>query len=165
MFKKRNRNNISKIIENNLDYLVRFAYFRLGERSEAEDVVYDAILKFLERNPNEIKPESIRLYLFRIVHNLCLDRLRYGKRELSLDDNINIEESPDDLYDLEEIERINDFLISLPQRESDVIRMRIVDNLSFVEISKILSIPQSTSKSRYKSGMEKLRRLVIKNKL
>lgn len=42
--------------------------------------------------------------------------------------------------------------------------MNVVDGLSFVEISSILSIPQSTAKSRYKSGMDKLRNLYINPK-
>lgn len=74
MFRKSKRNIVGKTIEENLDYLVAFAFYRLGNRAEAEDVVYDAVLRFLEKVPDEVKPESVRLYLFRIVHNLCLDR-------------------------------------------------------------------------------------------
>lgn len=82
MFKKIRHKTISRIIEDNLDYLVRFAYYRLGNHVEAEDLVYDAVLKFLERDTDNIKPESIRLYLFRIVHNLCQDYSRSNKRDL-----------------------------------------------------------------------------------
>lgn len=161
MFKKRNRNNINKIIEDNLDYLVRFAYYRIGNHIEAEDVVYDAVLRFLEKAPADIKPESVRLYLFRIVHNLCLDKTRAEHKCLVQIDEIDIEDKPTDILDLEDADRINGCLDSLPQREADVIRMNVIDNLSFVEISRILSIPQSTAKSRYKSGMDKLRKLLI----
>ena len=155
---------ISQIIEDNLDYLVRYAYYRLGNRNEAEDLVYDAILKFLEKDTKSINPESIRLYLFRIVHNLYLDRARAEKRALIPLDSIDIETKTDEILDLEEADRINSYLDSLPTRESDIVRMNVIDNLSFVEISQILSIPQSTAKSRFKSGMEKLRKLFINNK-
>lgn len=165
MFRKSSRNKISKIIESNLDYLVRFAYYRLGNRLDAEDLVYDAILKFLEKNTDSIKPESVRLYLFRIVHNLCIDRIRTEKKELVLSDNIEIEDSDEDVLDMEEVDRINGCLDNLPERESEIIRMNVVDNLSFVEISNILSIPQSTAKSRFKSGLNKLRNLFINNKM
>lgn len=165
MFRKMNHKIIGEIIEANLDYLVRFAYYRLGNRVDAEDLVYDAILKFLEKRPNDIKPESVRLYLFRIVHNLCLDRARAVKKGLIPIDGFDMEDSTDDVLDLDDIDRINACLDNLPQREADVIRMNVVDNLSFVEISNILSIPQSTAKSRYKSGMDKLRRLFFNNKM
>lgn len=165
MFGKTKRNNISRTIEDNLDYLVRFAYFRLGNHTEAEDLVYDAILRFLEKAPEDIKPESVRLYLFRIVHNLCLDKTRTERNDWVTINGIDVEDMTTDNLDSEDADRINACLDSLPKREADVIRMNVVDNLSFVEISGILSIPQSTAKSRYKSGMDKLRKLFINNKL
>lgn len=165
MFKKWKRNIINKIVEENLDYLVRFAYFRLGNREEAEDLVYDAVLRFLEKAPYDIRPESGRLYLFRIVHNLCNDKPRRGRKEWIPIDEIEVEDMTTEILDLEDAARINVCLDSLPLREADVIRMNVIDNLSFVEISGILSIPQSTAKSRYKSGIDKLRKLFINNKL
>lgn len=165
MFKKIRRKSVNRIIEDNLDYLVRFAYYRLGNRNEAEDIVYDAILKFLENNRKDIKPESVRLYLFKTVYNLCVDRTRTGKQNLIPIESIDIEESPEDLPDQEEADRINACLGRLPSREAEIIRMNVIDGLSFVEISNLLSIPQSTAKSRFKSGMDKLRKLFINNQM
>lgn len=165
MFKKIRRKSINRIIEDNLDYLVRFAYYRLGNRNEAEDIVYDAILKFLENNRRDIKPESVRLYLFKTVYNLCVDRTRTGKQNLIPIESIYIEESPEDGPDQEEADRINACLERLPSREAEIIRMNVIDGLSFVEISNLLSIPQSTAKSRFKSGMNKLRKLFINNQM
>lgn len=165
MLNKRKRNSVSKIVEENLDYLVRFAYFRLGNHEEAEDLVYDAILRFLEKAPDDIRPASVRLYLFRIVHNLCHDKIRTERKDWIPIDGIEVEDRTADILDLEDADRIIACLDSLPQREADVIRMNVIDNLSFVEISGILSIPQSTAKSRYKSGMDKLRKLFINRKM
>ena len=164
MFRKSKREIINGIIEDNLDYLVRFAYYRTSNRSVAEDIVYDAILKFLERKPENIRPESVRTYLFRIVHNLCHDRSRTGIRNLVSLEGLEIADTSSEIFDLEDADKINVCLDGLPTREAEVIRMNVVDNLSFVEISAILAIPQSTAKSRYKSGMDKLRKSFINNK-
>ena len=161
MFKKIRRKSVNRIIEDNLDYLVRFAYYRLGNRNEAEDIVYDAILKFLENNRRDIKPESVRLYLFKTVYNLCVDRTRPGKQHRISIESIDIEERSDQ----EEVDRINACLERLPSREAEIIRINVIDGLSFVEISNLLSIPQSTAKSRFKSGMDKLRKLFINNQM
>lgn len=164
MFRKSRHKTVSRIIEENLDYLVRFAYYRIGNRGEAEDLVYDAVLKFLERNNEKIKAESIRLYLFRIVYNLCQDYSRKQKQEMVPIGDLDVADTIDEVLDLEETDRINAILDSLPLREADIIRMNVVDGLSFVEISSILSIPQSTAKSRYKSGMDKLRNSYFNSK-
>lgn len=165
MLKNTRRKSINKIIESNLDYLVRFAYYRLGHRDEAEDVVYDAVLRFLEMDTDAVRPESVRLYLFRIVHNLCQDKARSGRHGLIPIDGLDIEDRADKALDMEDADRINACLESLPSREADIVRMNVIDGLSFVEISNILSIPQSTAKSRYKSGMDKLRKLFLTDKM
>ena len=70
MFGNRRR-NIDKEIEANLDALVRFAYYRVNDRAEAEDIVYEAVLRLLE---NSDKVNDVRSYLFRIVYNLIQDK-------------------------------------------------------------------------------------------
>ncbi|MDE5876096.1 MAG: RNA polymerase sigma factor [Muribaculaceae bacterium] len=160
MPKKSKRKYINEIIEDNLDYLVRFAYYRLNDRTEAEELVYEAVLRLLERDITKINPENVRMYLFRIVHNLCIDKSRFADcHTLSLD-NIDIADNNEILLDMEDADRLNDLLDRLPTRESDIIRMNIIDGLSFVEISNLLSIPASTAKSRFKAGVEKLRQSI-----
>ena len=109
MFKKIRRKSVNRIIGDNLDNYRK-----------------------------DIKPESVRLYLFKTVYNLCVDRTRTGKQNLIPIESIDIEESPEDLPDQEEADRINACLGRLPQ---------------------------STAKSRFKSGMDKLRKLFINNQM
>lgn len=160
------RQMIGNVIESNLNYLVRFATIRIGSKTDAEDVVHEAVRRFLETDISKIKQESIRMYLFRIVYNLCKDFYLTGQsvRSLTDIDNEIPDTSNDDDLDLEEIERLKSLLENLPEREAEVVRMNVMDELSFVEISQILSTPASTVKSRFKSGMDKLRKQYLKNR-
>ena len=156
---------LGDVIQNNLDYLVRFASIRVGSKSDAEDVVYEAIRRILETDLSKIRQDSIKMYLFRIVYNLCKDFFltRENVRPLSeIDDEIP-DSSNEDVLDLEEIERLNGILDNLPDKEAEIVRMSVIDELTFVEISQILSTPASTVKSRYKTGMEKLRKQYLIN--
>lgn len=159
------RQLLGEVIETNLNYLVRFATIRIGNRADAEDVVHEAVRKILETDHSKIKRGSLRMYLFRIVYNLCKDfyRAELNIRPLSETDEEIPDTSKDEDLDLEEIERLNGMLDNLPDREAEVVRMNVMDELSFVEISQILSTPASTVKSRFKSGMDKLRKQYIKN--
>lgn len=154
---------IEKIIEENLDYLVRFAFYRLRNKQDAEDIVYDAVLKFLKLNTTKINNTSLRLYLFKIVYNLCIDKM---KRQCVEYVPINEVEIHDNQEIIEEIlpKNIWNMIEKLHYKESEIIVMRVLDELSFVEISRILSVPQSTVKSRYKAGMDKLREMLKQNK-
>lgn len=159
------RQMLGEVIEANLNYLVRFATIRIGSKAEAEDVVHEAIKKMLETDISKIKRDSIRMYLFRVVYNLCKDFYLSDRntRLLSEEDNGIPDTSNEDELDMEEIERLNSMLEKLPEREAEVVRMNVMDELSFVEISQILSTPASTVKSRFKSGMDKLRKQYLKN--
>lgn len=148
------RRNIDVVIEANLDALVRFAYFRIGDRVEAEDIVYDAVLRLLE---NSNKVNDAKCYLFRIVYNLCQDKFRKKHVSIVPFENIDLHNETENQLDQDEIDRINRLLDGLPPNEEEIVRMNVVDELSFVEISRILNLPQSTAKSRFYSGMKKLR--------
>lgn len=157
---------LGDVIQNNLDYLVRFASIRVGSKSDAEDVVYEAVRRFLETDLSKIRQDSIKMYLFRIVSNLCKDFFltRENVRPLSeIDDEIP-DSSKENVLDLEEIDRLNSIIDNLPDKEAEIVRMSVIDELTFVEISQILSTPASTVKSRYKTGMEKLKIQYLKNK-
>ena len=160
------RQLLDEVIEANLNYLVRFATLRIGCKADAKDVVHEAVRRILETDISKIKQDSIRMYLFRVVYNLCKD-FYIGERSLrpltETDDEIP-DSSREEELDIEEIERLNTLLGTLPEREAEVVRMNVMDELSFVEISQILSTPASTVKSRFKSGMDKLRKQYIKNK-
>ncbi len=158
------RQTLDEVIESNLNYLVRFATIRIGNKMDAEDVVHEAVRRLLETDISKIKKDSLKMYLFRIVYNLCQD---YGTvlqriRPIREEDNEIEDLTIDEDLDYEEIERLNSLLDFLPEREAEVIRMNTMDELSFVEISQILSTPPSTIKSRFKSGMEKLRKQYFK---
>ena len=155
MFDSSKRKNIDKEIEANLNALVRFAYYRVNDRAEAEDMVYEAVLRLLE---NSNKVNDARSYLFRIVYNLIQDKYRQGRHVTVPCDGIDVAVADEnDMLDQEEINRINRLLDALPPNEAEVVRMNVVDELSFVEISRIIGAPQTTIKSRFYSGMKKLK--------
>ena len=95
-----------------------------------------------------------------IVNEQAIREVLVGAKVTDLDfcDGIDMPEvDENDKLDQEEINRINRLLDGLPPNEAEVVRMNVVDELSFVEISRLLGIPQTTIKSRFYSGMRKLK--------
>ncbi len=147
----------AQVVRENLDYLVRFAFFRTGHRELAEDLVHDAVVRFIEHRHPPVMPENMRAYLFRIVYNLCQESANGNRRCISIDEiDVTLDETEEERLDMEEAERINSILDAIPERQAEIVRMNVVDGLSFVESSRILSVPASTLKSRFKAGMDKL---------
>ena len=72
------RANAAESFEPHRPRLIRIAYRMLGSVADAEDVVQDAFLRWLDIDRNAIDtPEA---YLMRIVTRLCLDVLKSARR-------------------------------------------------------------------------------------
>ncbi len=158
MFESITRNMAGKVIGDNLDGLIRFAFFRLGDMVSAEDAVHDAVLKILDNPPSLLKAGNLKAYIYRAVYNNCMDIMRRNKlHEFVQLETVDINEGSDEEPDREEALRLYRLLKDIPEMESEIIRMNVIDELSFAEISRVLDIPVSTVKYRYKCGMSKMR--------
>ncbi|WP_296261732.1 MULTISPECIES: sigma-70 family RNA polymerase sigma factor [unclassified Pseudomonas] len=111
--------------------LLRLAAKFLGCRARAEDVVQDAFVKMLESDLSSIEPAR---YMFRVVRNLAIDRLRRQRLERNhgveteLDEQPRFEMSPERvLAGRESLSQLVGALNELPNR------MRIVFNLSQIQ--------------------------------
>lgn len=140
------------------EQLFRYAFLRLGNRSDAEDVVQEAFLKVASA---EIKPDNPKAYLFRTVANRSIDMLREKNRLTRLEERITVPSASDDWEAQEEHHRIEQLLRQLPEQQSEVIRLHIHAGLKFTEIAETLEEPVTTIKSRFSSGIERLKHLFI----
>jgi RNA polymerase sigma-70 factor, ECF subfamily len=153
----------SSFIRQHQNRLVRYAFFRIGNKEEAEDIVQNVMVALF------CKQEKIRHidkpvpYLFRMVGNACIDHLRKKPNAGSVSTD-EIRDIPVDGADREkeiiareEYERVNQLLGGIPGEQAEVIRMRIFDELSFTEIAEIMETPVTTVKSRFSYGIIKLR--------
>ena len=81
--KLNSNNNIEQLaewIDEWQEQLFRYAFYRVGNRSDAEDVVQDAFLKIASTTTPISNPKA---YLFRIVANGCVDSLRWRPKRSS----------------------------------------------------------------------------------
>lgn len=140
------------------DQLFRYAFFRIGSKEDAEDVVQDAFLKIAATTAHIANP---RAYLFRMVGNGCVDVIRNKVKFSPIEERMTTPSPSDEREKQEEFERINRLLSNLPEQQSEVIRLHIHANLKFTEIADILEQPVTTIKSRFASGIEKLRKQFI----
>lgn len=152
--------DLVRVIGMERDALLTYACYRLGNRSDAEDVLHDCYLKLHERftDGQEGAKLNIRNYVFRSLSNLCTDRLADRTRHLTVDlGQQDVEETDTDNRESEYC-RITSVLDRIPEEQAEVIRLRMYGNRSFAEISNILQVPLPTVKSRFLYGIEKIRK-------
>ena len=138
--------------------LFRYAFFKVGNRADAEDVVQDAFLKAAS-TPAAIK--NPKAYLFRTVTNGCIDSMKRKSKLLPIEQQMTAPSQSDEFEAQQEQQRIAQLLGRLPDKQAEVIRLHIHANLKFTEIAEVLEIPATTVKSRFTSGIERLKQLFI----
>lgn len=159
--KLNSNNNIEQLaewIDKWQEQLFRYAFYRVGNRSDAEDVVQDAFLKIASTTTPISNPKA---YLFRIVSNGCVDSLRQKSLLQPLQERIPTTSYSEEMEAQEEFKRIERLLSLLPEQQSEVIRLHIHAGLKFTEIAETLEQPVTTIKSRFTSGIEKLKQQFI----
>ena len=149
-----------------LQSLYRYACYRLGKREEAQDVIQELYLKLHRQQLREVS--NARCYLYRALSNSCTQLLRERRRieyvdVASLRDLQTEDMTPSD-FD-EEQALIARLLATLPDEQSEVIRLHLHGECTFTEIADILDIPLATAKSRYRYGIEHLRQELQKQNL
>lgn len=152
--------DLVRVIGMERDALLTYACYRLGNRSDAEDVLQDCYLRLHERfsDGQEGAKLNIRNYVFRLLSNLCTDRLADRTRHLTVDlGQQDVVETDTDNRESEYC-RITTMLDRIPEEQAEVIRLRMYGNRSFAEISNILQVPLPTVKSRFLYGIEKIRK-------
>ncbi len=157
---------LEQLIGKYQESLIKHAFYMLGSVQDAEDVTQDIFVKFYFQPPVLSDSSKIKAYLYRMVHNACIDLLRNRKQEQQVHINslINL---PDEQLNggrkevmlQKEFLRINEWMQQIPEEQAFVIRMRIVSKLSFKEIARTLELPVTTVKSRFTYGLNKLRKL------
>jgi RNA polymerase sigma-70 factor, ECF subfamily len=118
----------------------------LGDRAEAEDVAQEAMMRLWRaaRNWRQGGEAAPATWLYRVVANLCVDRLRRRGRTDPLDDpDLAADGAPGVVSQIVEADRIaalDAALASLPERQRQAVVLRHIEGLSNPEIAAILEV-------------------------
>lgn len=139
-------NGLESLYSEHRRILIDAAQGVLGCRARAEDVVHDAFLKLWESGDRHAIEDPLR-YLFRMVRNLAIDRLRRQALEgrYSADEEL-LEELPAPQSGTEqrafsqlEWQRLQQALGELPERTRTVFTMSQLEGYSQREVASHLS--------------------------
>lgn len=145
------------------------AYRILAHQAEAEDVLQESFLEVFTKIKDWRGDSTFGAWLKKIVVNRSISLLR--KRRIELIESDEVDAIADDNAEFE-LEGINDQLISLIKSSIDklpegyklVLSLYLLEGYDHVEISEILNISESTSKTQYSRAKEKLKQILHQQK-
>lgn len=156
--RKIKKEDFEHIIDEYQDRMFSFAFFRTGSYESAQDLVQDLFVRLYE-NREQYEVDNLKAYLFKSLLNACMDYKRKESRTPrvpldSLQDVPDVEETKC----VQEYVRIETMLRDLPDEQAEVVKMKFVDDFSFVEIADLLNLSVNTVKSRYRYAVDNLRK-------
>lgn len=121
-----------------------FAARMLGDRAEAEDVAQEAMLRLWKQAPDWRQGEArVTTWLYRVVSNLCTDRLRKAR-------GVGIDQIPEPMDDTPGAEAslqqqaraaaLQQALDALPERQRQAVILRHIEGFSNPEIAAVMDI-------------------------
>lgn len=134
--------------------IARRRQFRL-EAQDLEDLAQDVLLSILRKLETFRGHTTLEAWIHRFCYLEILSRVRDLDRRASFSGSTPSKELATELDPVEDPE-VEQVLESMNPRESEVIRLRVFEDLSFDEIARLLEVPVGTVKSRYYRGIEYL---------
>ncbi len=152
---QRHIKQLESLVVQRQDWLFRFAFMRIGRPEDAEDLIQDVFVAAF-RMIREGRPiQDLDRYILRSIGNACADYHRQRRNTMvSIDEIEDIPACEADRPIYEEYRRIRLLLDGLPPEQSEIVRLKCYDGLTFRLISELLEIPEATAKSRYRYAIK-----------
>ncbi len=154
------RERIGDFLEVQRARLILLARQWVPTRDDAEDVVQEALVRFWQRS-GKSQIQDPAAYLCLCVRSASIDHLRAKNRRARRNSTST---APEQIFEcpLELAERralLERSLEKLPIEQREVVTLRIWGELTFPQISEVIGVPVNTAASRFRYGLESLRRL------
>jgi len=138
-------------------------YRMMNNREEAEDMLQESFSEAFHRLGTFRFESAFGAWLKRIAVNKCINALKKRKAKL-----VPVEEMPD-LQDQDEdkedvstltVAQVREAMESLPEGYRVIFSLYLLEGYDHAEISQIMDISESTSKSQYLRARQKLKEIL-----
>ena len=153
----------SEIYKKHYTELCIYAMRFLKDEDEAEEIVQEIIFKLWEQRNQLEEVNSIRSYLYRSVHNRCLNYLKHQIHKNKYSDRAYIEmkkmelESAEEYQNKELEEKVHSAIAELPERCKEVFQLSRFEGKKNKEISDHLGISIKAVEANITRALSSLR--------
>ena len=140
----------------------------LNNREEAEDLLQESFTDAFMKLDSFRYESSFGAWIKRIVINRCINHIQKRKVELIYPENIGqMDAAEDEVVDYEGIEmdakRVHQAVEKLPDGYRVIFSLYAMEGYDHTEISEILGVSESTSKTQYFRAKQKIKEILKSN--
>ena len=135
-----------------------------GAQTDAEDVLQDAFVSAFQNLSSYREDATFGAWLKRIVVNKALNHVQKRKKDLMMAEEVKEDEATmnwtEESEPLYSVQSVKSAMSQLPSGFRSVLSLYLFEGYHHKEISEILGITESTSKSQYKRAKDKLKTIL-----
>lgn len=148
-----------KTLVSYLPQMRRFAYSLCGNRTEADDILHDAVEKALSRRVQLLKRSRIKGWLFQIVYREFIDERRRQARQATPDGNVLTLVHPvaASQESTSECRSVLEAMEDLPEDQRAALSLIAIEGFSYDEAARMLKLNEGTLRSRLARARKTLR--------
>ena len=172
LYKKGNEEALSSLFERHKSRIFTTVFFIVKDKYIAEDILQEVFIKTInvikENRYNE--QGKFLPWILRVAHNMAIDNFRKEKRnpKITLADGSDIfnclkfSESSEDNEELSKYSKkyLKKMMLKLPDKQREVLVMRLYMKMSFQEIAKETNVSINTALGRMRYALLALRKKI-----
>ncbi|MBD5490924.1 MAG: RNA polymerase sigma factor [Lachnospiraceae bacterium] len=143
--------SVERVFQEYGNMLYRIAFVMMKNAFDAEDIVQDTLIKYMECRKRFDTEEYRKAWLIRVTINLCKNRLRFYRNH----PKISVEQLSR-YYETKEDTELMDNLLLLPEKYREVLLLHYIEGYQGKEIAKMLTLSEATVRKRLERGRKKL---------
>jgi RNA polymerase sigma-70 factor (ECF subfamily) len=152
---------LHEAIVDELPHLRRFAFFLLGSRDRADDLVQEALARAVA-SVGRLRPDSnIRAWLFTIARNVARNDARKRRRN-PVDPTQDVQDTHPSVAQSQdhtvELSQLQDALLTLPLAFRQTLYLCAIEGMSYEDAAAVMDVPIGTIRSRLARGRTMLQK-------
>lgn len=155
-------NNIAfeKLYKNYKNLVYKIAYGILKNSYDSDDIVQIVFEKIYSIDKDKLPTRNESSWLYSVTKNETINYLNKKKNHIELEEIYELEDNNNEINELINKDSYNRLIGKLNENEKEIISLKILSNLSFKEIAKLLNKPTGTIKWIYYKSINTLKLLL-----
>ncbi len=136
------------------------AFSILKNRDNSEDIVQIVFMKIMNMSKDLLPIKNEMSWIYSLTKNETLNYIRKQKNVVNIEEAYFLLEEDKEIEKIIEKDSYNNLIKKLPEKDREIISLKILSNMSFREISNLLNIPIGTVQWRYYTALHSLKLMI-----
>lgn len=158
--KNNNELEFNNLCEKYAKLIYSIAFSIIKNKEDSEEITQIIFMKIYKLEKEKLPMKNEASWLYSITKNEAISLCRKKREYTDIEKIYEIEDENDELNKIIEKIEFNKLISKLNNKEKEIVSLKILSNLSFEEISKLLNEPTGTIKWRYYKAVHALQILI-----